>query len=343
VGLGEWTKGMAQMEPVMDCSKAQTLLSDLLDVHRGERPAPMESPLGHAPTLQALESHVEGCAACQQELRELEELGLAFSDFCLDEPGEAHFAGYGRMVNERISRMTRRTTARSQALPVSAWRTWVSTVAASAAAAVFTVVLLGPRGQATPSTVEQAQVPLQADALPKRESEGVHKSISEKEINEQLAEVDRIDVPTLEPRAQTLSLMTAGEGSRLVTYDPAVDKKSPTVWLPEKKTCYLGDSPSALMGIMFKATGEEDPAGGLCVVAVKRGGPADAIGLRPDNRLLALNGISFSDSSSEEIIKFFNAVSNLGKGKPVRVDFAAQNTAGEWIIKRGRGVLGKFE
>lgn len=344
VGLRGWIKGMAQMELVVDCSKARALLSDLLDVRRGEQPAPIESPLGHPLTLQAMELHVGKCAACQQELRELEELGLAFSDFSVDEPQAAHFTGYGQKVNKRIRRMPQHTTVRAEVVPVSPWRTWLSTVTVSAAAAVLTAVLLGLPGQTT-QTEQQKRTPIQVQPA-RQQASAERKSViiaHDPTPYELLADAERIDVPTLEPCAQTLNLMTSGEGSRLVTYDPSVDKKTPVIWLPEKKTFFLGDSTAALVGIMFKATGDEDPAGGLYVVAVKRGGPADVIGLRPDNRLLALNGVSFSGSSSEEILKFFNAASNLGKGKSIQIDYATQSKSGEWIVKRGRAVLGKFD
>ena len=123
---------------------AKGLLSDLLDVRRGEQPTPIESPLGTPEVLTAVEKHVSNCGECRQELAELEEFGLAFAEPALTEPDEAHFAHYGRMVRERVRRMTQRTTDRPQLRVASQWRTWCAALASSAAAAVLTVVLIHP-------------------------------------------------------------------------------------------------------------------------------------------------------------------------------------------------------
>jgi anti-sigma factor RsiW len=339
------------MEPHVDCSKAQTLLSDLLDVRRGEQPSPHESPLGNPQTLKAVEQHLAQCDVCTQELRELEEVGLAFSEFNLEEREASHFAGYGRMVNERVGRMTQRTAVRPVTATPSAsmWRTWVSTVAASAAAAVLAVVLLSPRGETTtPAGIPpEKQRTAEADTNKVSTLRKVEPVVSEGSLLDEL--VGPIDVPKLDPRRMDLDVRTRNGGLQRVTLDPRAEKKSPSSVFSESAEPFFLSEPldnsrnTGLVGIMFKATGKEDPAEGLCVVAVKRGGPADSIGLRPDDRLLALNGVAFSASTSEEIIKFFNAVSNLGGGKPVQVDYATKDRAGDWIVKRGRAVLGRFQ
>jgi hypothetical protein len=345
---------MALMGPAVDCLKAKTLLSDLLDVRRGEQPTSLESPLGNPQVLQALEEHLVQCGSCKQELGELEELGLAFSEFNLEEPDAAHFAGYGRMVHERVRRMTQRTTVRPGMVAAnSPWRTWLSAVAASAAAAVLAVVILGPRGQTTtpsgiPSTSQQIA---QADPVKVQTPKKIEMAApSEGSLLDQFADAgESIVIPKLEPRSLDLDLRTR-QGIQRVTLDPRAEKKNVVGVLSESsEPFFLSDPPldttksTGLVGIMFRATGKEDPAEGICVVAVKRGGPADTIGLRPDDRLLAVNGISFPESSSGEIIKFFNAASILGNGKLIQVDFATRSKSGEWIVKRGKAILGKFQ
>jgi hypothetical protein len=300
----------------------------------------MDSPLGTPELLASVEKHVAACQSCSEELKELEELGLAFAESALEDPPEEHFASYGNLVRHRVRRMTRRTTIQPGVTGPVQWRTWLSTVAASAAAAVLTVILLNP---ATPNPATDGSEVAKAEPAPvvRHEMKG---DVAEK-TDTQTPKIPSAGVirasegsampvlPNLE--SGNLRLMLWGEdGARDVVVNPKTDMSG---W----RRIVLGDSSKALVGIAFAADERTVPEG-LRVVAVKRGGVADAIGLRPDDRLLALNGMSFANSSPEQIVKFFNAVSSLGRGKLIQVDFARKH-GDDWLIKRGRGELGKFE
>ena len=327
------------MEPFVDCTKVKGMLSDLLDVRRGEQPAPMDSPLGTPEVLDAVEKHVASCPTCTQELHKLEELGRAFAEFAAEEPGQEHFAGYARMVRQRVRRMTQKTIARPAQARFTQWRTWLSAVVTSAAAAVLTVMVLNPAITGPRLNPDDGKTAAANNA--KQEMKGYTKAVkvadaathTSKEASPTVAGNELPDLSKLQPR--DLSLVSWGPGGmRQVNVGPETD-------MSRLGSIRLGDSSKALVGVMFAADERTVPEG-LRVVAVKKNGVADAIGLRPEDRLLSLNGMRFPNSSPEEIVKFFHAVESLGRGKLIQVDFARKD-GDNWIIKRGRGELGKFK
>jgi hypothetical protein len=82
---------------------------------------------------------------------------------------------------------------------------------------------------------------------------------------------------------------------------------------------------------------------GLPVVAVMRGGAASEMGLRRGDYILAVNGVRFSDSSPQEVMRFLNAVRQLKKGEAIQVDFA-RRVGEDWMEQRAavlsRGATG---
>ncbi len=141
----------------MECPEIQELLSDLLDVRRGESPTPEVSPLGDPAVLAGVEQHVARCEACAARLNSLSELGAVFSEFSVAEKPAQEFADYGMRVRARMSGNDFEAPLDdSLSPPPSSGHHWWLVALSSAAAMLAVSLLIFPK--LTPRKIPQIAV-----------------------------------------------------------------------------------------------------------------------------------------------------------------------------------------
>ena len=350
------------------CAEVRELLSDYLDVRRGEVPPPEASPLAVPGAREAVERHLAGCAACRAELGTLEEIGAVYAEFSVDEKPPQAFASFAAVARDRIRRIPVPSEARSGRAVVvrsTEWRRWVTMVVTSAAAAMLTVAFLlpylnKPRQAPAVATRETKAAPAQPESQKKQDVE----------VATDPAETAAKDTPKIADVLYPENIRNLQHAAGGPFKQSPVGVETRDGWKelgPRNQSTEevlrqleemvrrngqvaIAETPSAqpaqrgLLGVALK-TLKEPIAGvpdGLCVHDVLKGGPADRIGLGPNDYILTLNDLAFKDSSTPEVVKFFNAINQLGKGETVQIDYARWNGA-NWIIKRGTAVLGNYE
>src|SRR4051812_23404820 len=88
----------------LSCSEVRELLSDLLDARRGELPHPDGTRLAEAGVRPGMELHLAACDGCRREMGDLEDLGMAYAEFAVNEVPAQMFSDYGRKVRDRMNR-----------------------------------------------------------------------------------------------------------------------------------------------------------------------------------------------------------------------------------------------
>jgi hypothetical protein len=348
------------------CAQVRELLSDYLDVRRGEVPPQEASPLALSGVRAAVEQHLTGCATCRAELDTFEQIGAVYAEFNVGEKPLQSFTSFAAVARDRAKPAQASAEARSGravAVRSAEWRRWVTMVATSAAAAVLTVAFLLP----------YLNKPRQAPSVAKRETGAAS-------TQPESPKKPDVKVPTPPETAAKdspkIADVLAREGFRNLRHaaggpfkQSPVGVETPGGWReldPRNQSTEellrqleemvhrngqvaIGETPRAqpaqrsLLGLALKTLKDPLPGApeGLCVHDVLKGGPADQIGLAPNDYVLTLNDLAFKDSRTPEVLKFFNAIAQLGAGEAVQIEYARWNGDG-WVAKRGTAVLGKY-
>ncbi|MCW8133754.1 MAG: zf-HC2 domain-containing protein, partial [Planctomycetota bacterium] len=132
----------------LECAQVRDHLSDLLDLRRGETPPPGATPLSEPAYRTQVETHVNACPECRNELYTLGDLGRVFSEFDVGERPAQDFDGYAKAVRARLNGQGKIIALPGRALRPRerrsmGWRGWTGVGLTSAAAAVLAVSLLG--------------------------------------------------------------------------------------------------------------------------------------------------------------------------------------------------------
>lgn len=312
------------------CPQAQELLSDLLDVRRGENPAQGTTVLADPATRARLEAHVDACAECTRALNDLTEVGAAYAEFSVGEKPAQDFADYATLIRERIVAEGGETRPLFPELKLvspapapapkrsPSWSAWLGMAATSAAAAAVMVSVLNWG----PSSVEPRPIDNEP-AVP-------------------MASNSNLNVPTeaivpINPGRDS-TVMPIG-GMQLNMAEPKV----PNVQL---KAELSNPELQRLLGIdlgLLANEPEVDSPAGLTICRVYEGSPADAAGLRRGDRLTALNGFELGHTSDTEAKALLVGLMKVGEGNIAQLDYARPSSSakGIWMLKRGYATLGK--
>lgn len=310
------------------CPQAQELLSDLLDVRRGEIPAQGASVLADPAARARLETHVDACAECTRALNDLTEVGAAFAEFSVGEKPAQDFADYATLIRERIVAEGGETRPLFPELklvspaPAPApkrspnWSAWLGMAATSAAAAAVMVGMLnwGP-SNVEPSAIDNGpntpmasnlNVNVPSDAIVPIQRDNPILKVGAEQLN------------MAEPKAANISLKA--------------ELSNPTL--------------QQLLGIDLGLLANEpdaDSPKGLTICRVYEGSPADAAGLRRGDRLTALNGAELGHTSDVEAKVLLRGLMTIGEGNIAQIDYARPSSTvkGMWMLKRGYATLGK--
>jgi hypothetical protein len=299
------------MEPIhmsgLSCNEVCELLSDLIDVRRGELPHPDGTRLCQPAMRSAVESHVASCPACAAELDVLEQIGAAYSEFSVAELPAQHFASYGRVVRERMAGTAsgRKGGARVIQAAPSFWRRWVLPTAGTAAAACAAFFASNELFDSSPAR------------------SGSNKPLT----TAHASNGNRLPIRNLPntPTPMTYSVPTA---SGVQPVDVVLNPREPSslkkIEADEGRYGYvvLGEKPAPggrpLLGVLLKTTRDVDrdqqhDPWGLMVWNVIDGSPAAIMGLQPGDYIVQANDAEFNSGSSQEAAAFFAA---LSQGKP---------------------------
>lgn len=312
------------------CPQAQELLSDLLDVRRGETPAQGATVLADPATRTRLEAHVDACAECTRALNDLSEVGAAFAEFSVGEKPAQDFADYATLIRERIVAEGGETRPLFPELKLVApapapspkrgpgWSAWLGMAATSAAAAAVMVGVLNW----SPSKVEPGPVAERSEPVATIGSGYVPPG----------------DIVPINPGRDS-DVMPVGGGMQLNSAEP----KATNVQL---KAELSNSELQRLLGIDLGVLASEpdaDSPKGLTICRVFDGSPADAAGLRRGDRLTALNGFELGHTSDIEAKALLLGLMKIGKDNIAQLDYARPSgtVKGMWMLKRGYATLGK--
>ncbi len=364
-------------EVEMNCMDVQAQLSDLLDVRRGEQPAPEASPLGDPTLLAQVEKHLMSCENCNAMLLELEEIGVAFSAFSVGEKPTQDFAAYATVVRERMRQdganafleVEQKTTS------PSAHASWWALLTASAAAAILVTVLFLPPSNTNRSTQNVADAKNNLAPAPKTKNPLVSDDPLDKNLSfvatqpKPLWEVkepqdSQFELPSLSnpallgelnlPKHAEFSL-AANQPSgvqSLIKVNPNDDGQTAAIRKIDRLVRDQGELilvEKELVGlkatIIRQSTDSAKLPEGLHVADVLQNSPAERAGLRRGDFITALtlpDGRaldSFKASSSSEAIVFFNLIKLLGKDRPIVIEYQRPEGS-SLLLKSGRTTLG---
>jgi len=323
---------LISMSGSVSCSQAREVLSDLIDVRRGEIPHP-DGTLLSQPTLRAaVESHLAVCPECQAELKTLEEVGDAFADFAVSELPAQHFADYGRKVRDRMAGKTPSTNvvsfpARRQS------RRWISAVASMAAAAclAFGVVRYVNTTEKSTGKERLASVTIE---------------------NKKLPIFSTLRTPT------NLTMQRPDAGSMLQPVDfvlnPSEQSSYDKLKADEGQYGYLifgertkGDG-RPLLGVQLKTTRDVDrirdemPVG-VMVWNVEPGSPAATMGLRRGDLIVQADDQPLNNGGAEEAAAFLAAIAAAGPGSAVELHIVRPMGTQYLYLKPKVAFLGRYE
>lgn len=324
-------------DETVTCARVRELLSDLLDVRRGEAPATEATPLADAVLLEAVEGHIAECGGCREELRGLQEVGAAFADFSVNEAPSQHFAEYGRIVRERMGQpvpAVKPVAAESRPRVLRLRTAFAFSASALAAACVLVVVSkLMPVANLTKGKVELAKAPeivVPAAAAAPR-----------------LASVPDLVVPRTGSVPLTLLDTTGSQPRKLrLEHDPSAPDWLKKIKETEARSGYLvfgeaGDS--ALLGLYLRTTRDQGTAAdrpGLMVYQVESGSTAQEMQLRKDDFIVALNNIAVKTGGPEDAANVLRAIAHAGSGTPVKLQ-VVRPVGSEMLFLEKTGVLGE--
>lgn len=340
-----------EAKPVaMTCAEVQPLLADWPDVLRGEIPPVGVSPLAESACRDGVEAHLNACAACRAEARELSEVGLAFAEFDVGERPAQDFERYALAVRARMSSdeklipLPRRGSTPARERQAPGWLSWLGLAGASAAAAVLAVMAsaqLFPAAQPVPLVIQQEA------AAEVGESEILKSFKDLKPLPRQQTlrplTVNPVETVTFGLRSQAVGEQVVNLGrdaTDTVKYLNQTLEREGTVLFLEKTP---EGTPQRLGAVLAVSKDEKaNPEGcqnGLAVFEVLPGGPAYQAGVRKGHYILAINGMRFEKSTLPEAIKFINALHQLAIGEHIQVDYA-EFIGSDWVIRRGETAVG---
>ena len=309
------------------------MLSDLLDVRRGEIPHTDGTALARPGVRADLELHLVACEPCREELRAMEEVGAAFAEFTVDEPPAQHFANYVGIVRARLKHSGQAVAQAPASVSRKGGRRiiWGITFGASAlaAASLFLVLTKGLPIFEKPSQL--AAGPGTQKTGPRR-LEGIRQFpkvvLSAPAISAfvpngpQLQPLPVDDVPSLRGLQESegrFGFLVVGEKTR-------------------------GDA-RPLLGVLLKTTRDVDRVAderlGLMIFDVIPGSPAQAMGLKKGDHIVTANDLPLDNGGTEEILKFFNGIKQAGEG--ANINLQVIRPIGEhhlFMVKEG--VLGEY-
>jgi hypothetical protein len=317
---------MAHKPGNLACAQARELLSDLIDVRRGELPHPDGSLLAEAGLRPALELHLAACEACRTELAILEDVGGAYADYSVGEAPAQMFENYGRKIRARIA--AGNGTAKTISSPFRQRRmAWAAAGLSGLAAASWAIVLMsGTVKVPEPSTYE----PIVAMRASRDEAGGAAETGASQR-----------------PRNSGPMYVTNPRGLRIPVSNPIEPNSLRQLEQHEARSGYLL-FPEPLLGLRLKTTRDVDRVVGegpigLMVDQVIPGSPAHMMGLRKNDFIVTLNGLEVKGGGAEEAVKFLSSIKELGAGTEISVDAVRPVQSELLFMKRMHGVLGQYE
>ncbi|HYF49111.1 MAG TPA: PDZ domain-containing protein [Planctomycetota bacterium] len=311
----------------LTCSETRELLSDLLDARRGELPHPDGSRLAESGVRPAVELHLAGCASCREELHELEQIGVAFASYSVNEAPAQMFEDYGRRVRERMRNGGKRVDARSRFF-TRAQKYWLAGALSTAAAAAWAIVI--------------STGALQVDPRPSESMRGIREELAQNGTakGNELARLPRLPMRPLE----YIDPSNEGRSFQVSAQNPADLQQ---IQQHEGRSGYLL-FPEPLLGVRLKTTRDTDRVadegpGGLMVDRVIPGSPAWQMGVRKNDHIVTVNGDAVKDGGAMEAVRFLLSVRELGAGKPVELHIVRPVNGQYLFLRPVSGVLGQYE
>jgi hypothetical protein len=363
------------------CEEAEEHLSALLDVRQGYRP-PSDHPLASPAMRASVELHALTCSSCQKKLEEFEAIGLAFSEYEVDEKPVQAFAdaaarvraalGVEEPVAPRLSLVQRPVAAEPKR--ATWWNYLAMPVASAAVAALVAVVMLplaqGPRLMDPEVVKEAAHAPDVKASHPEYggSEEPVFTPFQplQARLDQQnggdasavplfvpaTTPVVRPDEPAAKPSEESVdhdAQQVALERLLQQTKFRQLEKDLITLGAKE---FYAKDGRRCLIGGKFlvapslkkpAAAAEEVPnPPGLYVYDVIPGSPLYQAGLRRGSYLMALNDIQFTRGDVADVNKLGRALLLLNDGQTAHVEFAQGFSQG-WMMRSATVTLGEYE
>jgi hypothetical protein len=312
----------------LGCDEVREMLSDLIDVRRGELPHP-DGTIFSTPGMRPMvELHLAGCTECREELAVLEDVGSAYRDFSVGEVPPQMFADYGRKVRERVAASGNNIVQppRGSWLRRARWML-LTTSGVAAASLALMLVLRGAdsrrvshRQKPSPTTEAQKKTIVQPSSGIQylRPTSSGFETVSLKDASTDLQEVQRD-----EGRYGSLSFQVP------------------------------------LLGIFLKTTRDADslynkdkPKVGLMVARVIPGGPADEMGLQPNDIIVTLNAVdsaggthemmTMSNGGAEEAVSFLQSMNKMGAGTIVNLH-VVREVGSQHLYRTPTAVLGEYQ
>lgn len=312
------------------------MLSDLIDVRRGEIPHPDGTALARPGVRAGLELHLVACEPCREELWCMEEAGAAFAEFGVDEPPAQHFADYVKVVRARIARseqaLAPASASASGRRKGRAIRGVMFGASALAAASLFLVLTRGLPIFEKTSEVIPSQVTLNttnprpaltAPSFPTVAPNSLAMDVFFPQGPQQLRRLALGDAPSLKALQESegrLGCLVAGE------------------------RCCGDERP--LLGVLLKTTRDVDRVAddrlGLMVFDVIRGSPAQAMGLRRGDHIVTANNEPLDNGGADEIAKFYAGIQQAGEGAKINLQIVRPIGGGHHMFMVKEGVLGEY-
>ena len=354
--------GKMQGSAALMCADVQALLSDWLDVRRGEIPPAGISPLSEERYRSSYDAHLGTCQHCKCQLQDLEMLGSAFSEFSVNELPDSHFQSYASKVKARIQAETPATSnviqvpqerwTRREATP--RWAPWVVMVASSSAAAMLAVVLtLGVFGKSGSTKSNRTEVAVEknqtAKVVPVSMVAQVKPKTPKSVANQKFVSAPSFLVTAngmVQPVSNATNTRKVNVADMIQQLDSELSKQGALVFwetpveINKERKCLLG------MALLARSPNQqaapENTPEGLKIVDLLDKSPAFMkAGLLPNDVIISLNDMSFERSSPTEILKFYNAIEALGAGETVTMEFARKEN-NFWVIRQTVVQLGDY-
>ena len=318
---------------VVSCFQARAVLSDLIDIQRGETPHKDGTTLAQPEIHSAVEAHLQECDSCREEMWALEQVGAAFADFSAGEESIQHFESYGYKVRARLAKAARNDPA--QIARSRKQMRWMA-LGVSGLAASLALILSHSYGV--------------------HQNTGVRPGVENTtiaQVNPRASEKRIASVRTIAPVQMFLPRVTP-LGTQLVSqeFDPAQPAMSQLP--PEGSVGYyvVAEKPSPgerpLLGAYLKTTRgmdkdvSQDPDG-LMVYDVVPGSPAYNMGLQKDDYIFRINDKDIHNGGVEQALDLISYIKQQGEGASVTVYVIRANKTLWCFLKPSTAVLGNYD
>jgi hypothetical protein len=311
----------------LSCDDVREMLSDLIDARRGEIPHPDGTQLSTAGMRPMVELHLAGCAPCRDEMKTLEEVGAAFRDFSVGELPAQMFAEYGQKVRARMAGDGVENIVR---VPQRSWRrraAWLAMTTSGVAAACLALIF-GLRNTDNRHLSRNRNLAV-AESEPKR-----HIVQATAGIQYHRPTASGFETVSLRDEAADLQEVQRDEGRY----------GSLTFSVP-------------LLGVFMKTTRDADSLygrqqAGLMVARVVPGGPADMMGLQPNDIIVTLNTVdsagnnhemlAMRDGGAAEAISFLKNLKLMGAGTTANLHIVRE-VQGQYLFLTPTATLGEYQ